>query len=71
MQSACLKIVFIHRWWPECMSEDSRLQTDYRTKYRDWKQKPYHVNKKEIYIPPKAKFKSDSEYEDNYQVISD
>ena len=52
------------------MPEDSRLKTEYFNKYRDWKQKPYHVNKKDFYIPPKALFKTDSEYEKNYKVIN-
>ena len=51
------------------MPEDSRLQTVYRHKYRDWKQKPYFVNKKDIYVPPKAEFKTDSEYEFSFKVM--
>ena len=50
------------------MAEESRLQTNYRNKYRDWKLKPYHVNKKEIYVGPKAPFITDSEYEHSFKV---
>jgi len=57
----------VNNWWPRWWPEDMRLQTDYRNKYRDWKQKPYFVNKKDIYVPPKAQFKSDSEYESHFQ----
>ena len=57
------------RWWPESMPEDMRLRTEYLMKYRDWKQKPHKVRKKEFYVPAKAKFKTDSEYEGNFKVF--
>lgn len=57
----------VNKWWPESMPEDMRLRTEYLMKYRDWKQKPHKVRKKEFYVPAKAKFKTDSEYEGNFK----